>query len=31
MSVESGIYPDKLRHAKVIPIFKNDDEIQYFI
>ena len=26
MSVESGIYPDKLKHAKVIPIFKNDDE-----
>ena len=25
-SVESGIYPDKLKHAKVIPIFKNDDE-----
>jgi retron-type reverse transcriptase len=26
MSVESGIYPDKLKHAKVIPIFKNDRE-----
>ena len=26
ISVESGIYPDKLKHAKVIPIFKSDDE-----
>ena len=25
-SVETGIYPDKLKHAKVIPILKNDDQ-----
>ena len=27
-SVETGIYPDKLKHAKVIPIFKGDDETE---
>ena len=26
-SVETAIYPSKVKHAKVIPIFKNDDEI----
>ena len=25
-SVQSGIYPSKLKHAKVIPVFKNEDE-----
>ena len=25
-SAETAIYPTKLKHAKVIPIFKNDDE-----
>ena len=25
-SVETAIYPSKLKHAKVIAIFKNDDE-----
>ena len=25
-SVETAIYPSNLKHAKVIPIFKNDDE-----
>ena len=27
-SVETGIYPDKLKHAKIIPIFKSDDETE---
>jgi hypothetical protein len=26
MSVESGIYPENLKHSKLIPIFKNGDE-----
>ena len=25
-SVQSGIYPSKLKHAKIIPVFKNEDE-----
>ena len=25
-SVQTGIYPSKLKHAKVIPVFKNEDE-----
>ena len=25
-SVQSGIYPSKLKHTKVIPVFKNEDE-----
>ena len=27
-SVETGIYPDKLKHAKIIPIFKSDEETE---
>ena len=27
-SVKTGIYPDKLKDAKVIPIFKSDDETE---
>ena len=25
-SAQSGIYPSKLKHAKIIPVFKNEDE-----
>ena len=25
-SVQSGIYPSKVKHAKIIPVFKNEDE-----
>jgi hypothetical protein len=25
-SVENGIYPSKLKHAKIIPIYKKGDE-----
>ena len=25
-SIHSGIYPSKLKHAKIIPVFKNEDE-----
>ena len=27
LSVTSGVYPSKLKHAKVIPVYKDDDEI----
>ena len=26
-SIERGIYPEKLKIAKIVPIFKSDDEI----
>lgn len=26
LSVISGVYPSKLKHAKVIPVYKDDDE-----
>ena len=26
LSVTSGVYPSKLKHAKVIPLYKDDDE-----
>ena len=25
-SVQSGIYPSKLKHTKIIPVFKNEDQ-----
>ena len=25
-SVQSGIYPSKLKHAKIVPAFKNEDQ-----
>jgi len=25
-SVQSGIYPSKLKHEKIVPVFKNEDE-----
>ena len=28
MSVQSGVYPSKLRHAKVIPVYKTRDETE---
>ena len=28
MSVQSGVYPSKLRHAKVIPVYKTCDETE---
>lgn len=27
MSVQMGMYPSRLKHAKIIPIFKSDDEL----
>ena len=26
-SIESGIYPSKLKVAKVVPVYKNEDEL----
>jgi hypothetical protein len=26
LSIQNGVFPSKLKHAKVIPVYKDDDE-----
>jgi hypothetical protein len=26
LSIKNGVFPSKLKHAKVIPVYKDDDE-----